>query len=167
MLTEVYLLGEVTKGNNCCEYHQYTCCLRLVCPGVSSATGWCGRRPKRKTWLIISDALYNRAAFGPQYIICVPEGAPTIGFQRLGQRRFDSHPGTDWTTIECPSKPLSTLFIYLPILSAARFVAFSLVVSFQFLTIGFDETYPLWAISSVGSGGLDWTIQEVGQVWDI
>lgn len=33
----------------------------------------------------------------------------------------------------------------------------------SFLTIGFDETYPLWAISSVGSGGLDWTIQEVGQ----
>ncbi|CAM9442411.1 unnamed protein product, partial [Laminaria digitata] len=36
---------------------------------------------------------------------------------------------------------------------------------FSLLNIGFDEAYPLWAISSVGSGGLDWTIQEVGQVW--
>eukprot|EP00904_Undaria_pinnatifida_P006139 jgi/Undpi1/2655/HiC_scaffold_13.g06033.m1 len=37
-------------------------------------------------------------------------------------------------------------------------------VLFSFLIIGFDEAYPLWTISSVASGGLDWTTPEVGQV---
>ena len=42
--------------------------------------------------------------------------------------------------------------------------ASSPVDSVQFLIIGFDEAYPLWTISSVASGGLDWTTPEVGQV---
>lgn len=46
----------------------------------------------------------------------------------------------------------------------SRILSFPPADSFQFAVVGFDETYPLWAISSVGNGGLDWTVLEVGQV---
>lgn len=35
----------------------------------------------------------------------------------------------------------------------------------QFSIIGFGEIYPLWALSTVASGGLDWTTKQIGQVW--
>lgn len=53
------------------------------------------------------------------------------------------------------------------VLSVARVLSSSLADSFQFLALGFDEAYPLWAISSVSSGGMDWTTHDVGQVWGI
>lgn len=34
----------------------------------------------------------------------------------------------------------------------------------QFITIGSREVYPLWALSTVASGGLDWTTKQIGQV---
>lgn len=34
----------------------------------------------------------------------------------------------------------------------------------QFLHSGFDEVFPLWALSAVASGGLDWTSKDIGQV---
>lgn len=39
-------------------------------------------------------------------------------------------------------------------------------VSGQLIDMGFEAVYPLWAISSVGSGGLDWSTKDVGQVRD-
>lgn len=34
----------------------------------------------------------------------------------------------------------------------------------QFIDMGVDALFPLWAISSVASGGLDWDTDDVGQV---
>ncbi|CAM9128529.1 unnamed protein product, partial [Hapterophycus canaliculatus] len=34
---------------------------------------------------------------------------------------------------------------------------------FSFVTIGSREVYPLWALSTVASGGLDWTTKQIGQ----
>lgn len=34
----------------------------------------------------------------------------------------------------------------------------------QFCVSGFEEVFPLWALSTVASGGLDWTTQGIGQV---
>lgn len=34
----------------------------------------------------------------------------------------------------------------------------------QFLDNGFDEVFPLWVISTVPRGGLDWTTKDIGQV---
>ncbi|CAM9581917.1 unnamed protein product [Ectocarpus sp. 12 AP-2014] len=35
---------------------------------------------------------------------------------------------------------------------------------YSFSLIGFGEIYPLWALSTVASGGLDWTTKQIGQV---
>lgn len=35
---------------------------------------------------------------------------------------------------------------------------------YSFLYTGFDQVFPLWTISSVTKGGLDWTTSEIGQV---
>lgn len=35
----------------------------------------------------------------------------------------------------------------------------------QFIDMGVDAAYPLWAISSVRSGGVDYSVSDVGQVW--
>lgn len=37
----------------------------------------------------------------------------------------------------------------------------------QFLNIGAQEVYPLWALSTQSKGGLDWTTKQIGQVRDI
>lgn len=34
----------------------------------------------------------------------------------------------------------------------------------QFITIGYQEVYPLWALSTVAKGGLDWTTKDIGEV---
>lgn len=34
----------------------------------------------------------------------------------------------------------------------------------QFACIGYGEVYPLWALSTVARGGLDWTTKQIGQV---
>ena len=34
----------------------------------------------------------------------------------------------------------------------------------QFAFSGFDEVFPLWCLSTVGNGGLDWSSQQIGQV---
>lgn len=34
----------------------------------------------------------------------------------------------------------------------------------QFVTTGFQEMYPLWAMSTVANGGLDWSTQDIGKV---
>lgn len=76
--------------------------------------------------------------------------------------------GLDWTTKQIGQVIMnaSTRLLDIFIVSFVRFLTFSpTYLSFQFLDNGFDEAYPLWAISSAGSGGLDWTTREVGQVW--
>eukprot|EP00752_Nemacystus_decipiens_P011400 g10125.t2 len=35
---------------------------------------------------------------------------------------------------------------------------------YSFASIGYGEVYPLWALSTVASGGLDWTTKQIGQV---
>eukprot|EP00903_Cladosiphon_okamuranus_P009002 g8611.t1 len=35
---------------------------------------------------------------------------------------------------------------------------------YSFASIGYGEIYPLWALSTVASGGLDWTTKQIGQV---
>ena len=34
----------------------------------------------------------------------------------------------------------------------------------QFASIGYGEVYPLWALSTVARGGLEWTTKQIGQV---
>lgn len=34
----------------------------------------------------------------------------------------------------------------------------------QFVVIGSREVYPLWALSTVQAGGVDWTTKEIGEV---
>lgn len=34
----------------------------------------------------------------------------------------------------------------------------------QLVYSGFDEVYPLWALSSVSKGGLDWSSPQIGKV---
>lgn len=34
----------------------------------------------------------------------------------------------------------------------------------QFASLGGQEVYPLWALSTVANGGLDWTTKQIGQV---
>lgn len=43
-------------------------------------------------------------------------------------------------------------------------VSLSLVLVHQFVAIGSRELYPLWALSTVASGGLDWSSKQIGQV---
>lgn len=50
--------------------------------------------------------------------------------------------------------------IYVPWLPILRLVSLAL----QIAHTGFDDVFPLWALSTVGSGGLDWTSKEIGQV---
>ena len=136
---------------------------------VSPSTGRCEYGLKRIASLFISNPLHQRVAFEPSNVsFGVPRKAPTaVGAQHLGQRRFGLHTEAAHIKTECPPTSFSTgVCIHDPILPSDRVLGVSSTGSFQFLTIGFDEAYPLWAISSGGSGGMDWTIQEVGQVWD-
>lgn len=84
-----------------------------------------------------------------------------MGTQHSGQRRFGLDDQTDRTGNE---RPLSPYFYRLCSFLSSVLIVSSPSESLQFLDIGFEEVYPLWAISGGGSGGLDWTSHEVGQV---
>lgn len=38
------------------------------------------------------------------------------------------------------------------------------MINTQFVHIGSREVYPLWALSTVHAGGVDWTTKEIGEV---
>lgn len=55
-----------------------------------------------------------------------------------------------------------TLFVTFVGLHFNRWAAFYSYA--QVVIIGYDETYPLWAISTAGAGGLEWNTHQIGQV---